>query len=152
MAKYNLDSGFLILYDWMPALESMTYEEVGKLLFVLIDRQRYDKPLPEFDNAQTSIYARMIEPTIKRRLEGQENAAKKHTRSADHVPNPVPTPVPIPEQGVLRKEEKREEEISGDTLSPPAAEDTEEVVAEKEPAESNYKKSVYERTDYHNTG
>ena len=137
MAKYNLDSGFLVLYDWMPALESMTYEEVGKLLFALIDRQRYDKPLPEFDNAQTSIYARMIEPVIKRRLEGQENANKKHTRSADHVP----TPVPIPEQGVLRKEEKRKEEIS--IVPPPLQEeDTEEVEEENEPTENDRERGL----------
>ena len=76
MAKTNLDSGFLILYDWLPAFRSLDGEELKKLLFALIDNQREGTPLPDFDNPITAIFAQMIAPTIKRRLDGLVSATK----------------------------------------------------------------------------
>ena len=78
MAKANLDSGFLILYDWLPAFRSLNGDELKKLLFALIEHQREGTPLPDFDDPITSIFAQMIAPTIKRRLDGLASA----TRSA----------------------------------------------------------------------
>ncbi len=63
----NLESGFLIIEDWIPAIESLSGDDVKELILALINMQFYGKPLPEFTNKQTEIYARMIEPTIERR-------------------------------------------------------------------------------------
>ena len=76
MAKSNLDSGFLILYDWLPALRSLDGDELKMLLFALIVHQREGTPLPDFDDPHTAIFAQMIAPTIKRRLDGLTSATK----------------------------------------------------------------------------
>lgn len=76
MAKSNLDSGFLILYDWLPAFRSLSGDELKELLFALIDNQRDGTPLPTFDDPHTAIFAQMIAPTIKRRLDGLASATK----------------------------------------------------------------------------
>ncbi len=76
MAKSNLDSGFLILYDWLPAFRSLSGDELKGLLFALIDHQRDGTPLPTFDDPHTAIFAQMISPTIKRRLDGLASATK----------------------------------------------------------------------------
>ena len=83
MAKNSkLESGFLFLYDWLPAIENLPAKEVKALLLALIARQRENKPLPLFHNALTASYARMIEPSIKRRLDGAtgKKAAQKPAR------------------------------------------------------------------------
>ena len=67
----NMDGGFLISYDWLPALESLSAEDFQSLLLALIKRQKDGEPLPTFENPTVGIYAKMIEPTIKRRLYGQ---------------------------------------------------------------------------------
>ena len=74
--KANLDSGFLLLYDWLPAFENLPAKEVKTLLLALVARQREGKAFPIFKNPLTESYARMIEPCIKRRLDGAL-AAKK---------------------------------------------------------------------------
>ena len=76
MAKSNLDSGFLILYDWLPAFRSLSGDELKELLFALIDNQKDGTPLPTFDDPHTAIFAQMIAPTIKRRLDGLASATK----------------------------------------------------------------------------
>lgn len=76
MAKTNLDSGFLILYDWLPALRSLDGDELKNLLFALIEHQKNGAPLPDFENPLTAIFAQMIAPTIKRRLDGLVSATK----------------------------------------------------------------------------
>lgn len=78
MSKYNvnLSSGFLISYDWLPALESLSAEDFQSLILALIKRQKDGEPLPEFSNPTVRIYAQMIEPTIKRRLDGQSGGSK----------------------------------------------------------------------------
>ena len=82
MAKTNLDSGFLILYDWLPAFRSLDGNELKKLLFALIEHQREGTPLPKFDDPLTAIFAQMIAPTIKRRLDGLVSATKASKPSA----------------------------------------------------------------------
>ena len=72
----NLSSGFLISYDWLPALASLSPEDFHALLFALIKRQKDGEPLPAFSNQTVGIYAQMIEPTIKRRLDGQSGGNK----------------------------------------------------------------------------
>lgn len=67
----SLSCGFLISYDWLPALESLSADDFQSLILALIKRQKDGEPLPEFSNPTVGIYAKMIEPTIKRRLDGQ---------------------------------------------------------------------------------
>ena len=83
--KTNLESGFLFLYDWLPAFESLPAKEVKALLLALIARQRENAPLPPFKNPLTANYARMIEPCIKRRLDGAL-AAKREWGAGEHPP------------------------------------------------------------------
>ena len=77
----NLNSGFLVLYDWLPALESLSGEDCKSLLLALVKRQKDGQPLPVFENQLVNVFAGMIEPTIKRRLDGQVggNKAKADT-------------------------------------------------------------------------
>ena len=78
---YNLNAGFLFLYDWMPVLERLSGEDFKALFSALIARQRENVPLPTFENDLAEIFARMIEPTIQRRLNGQMNAKKGQKKS-----------------------------------------------------------------------
>ena len=87
--EYNLNSGFLISYDWLAALEMLSGEDCKNLLFALIRRQKDGEPLPTFENPLLNVFADMMEPTIKRRLSGQAGGNK-----AKEQPTPVPTPVP----------------------------------------------------------
>ncbi len=127
--KTNLESGFLILYDWMPALETLPAKEVKALLLALIARQRENVPLPSFRNPLTGSFARMIEPVICRRLEGAAWAKKGLSEQDD--PSGVPPREPMwPEEDQRKKEKKiTEEPIKAeqrgareqDPLCPPAA-------------------------------
>ena len=85
MSKYNvnLSSGFLISYDWLPALESLAAEDFQCLILALIKRQKDGEPLPEFSNPTVGIFAKMIEPTIKRRLDGQSGGSKSKGTTQD---------------------------------------------------------------------
>ena len=85
MSKYNanLSSGFLISYDWLPALESLSAEDFQSLILALIKRQKDGEPLPEFSNPTVGIFAKMIEPTIKRRLDGQSGGSKSKCTTQD---------------------------------------------------------------------
>ena len=103
--KTNLSLGFLLLYDWLPAIYELPAKEVKALLIALIERQREGTPLPTFKNKMTNSFARMIEPVIKRRLDGQAGGKKGH-----EVLNggEAPTVVPCPK----REEEREEKEIT----------------------------------------
>lgn len=74
----NLEAGFLILNEWIPAFRSLSGDECKELLFALIDRQQNGTPVPSFEGIM-GIYAQMIEPTIKRRLDGQRGGRKGTT-------------------------------------------------------------------------
>ncbi|MBE6702689.1 MAG: hypothetical protein E7585_04680 [Ruminococcaceae bacterium] len=104
--KTNLESGFLFLYDWMPVLEHLPAKEVKALLLALIARQRENKPLPSFHNPLTNSFARMIEPVIRRRLEGAEWAKKG---LAEQEPDRDPPGVPQGNPHHQREEQKKEE-------------------------------------------
>ena len=90
--KAKLESGFLFLYDWVPAFESLPAKEVKALLLALIARQREDKALPDFRNPLTDGFARMIEPVICRRLEGAMWAKKGQDPTGDPVGAPLGEP------------------------------------------------------------
>lgn len=82
--SYNLDSGFLLSYDWLPALESLPGEEYKELLSALIRLQRDGTALPMFKNPLLNIFAAMISPTIKRRMDGQRGGRRRDgTQSLD---------------------------------------------------------------------
>lgn len=68
----NLDNGFLLPYAWLPLLEQLnTADERWETLCALIDRQRYNKEFPHFDETslQYSICT-ACEPTIIARIYG----------------------------------------------------------------------------------
>lgn len=75
----NLDAGFLILNEWFPALRSLSGDDFKELILALADLQQKGIPMPKFDG-QLGIYAQMIEPTIKRRLDGQKGGRKGTTQ------------------------------------------------------------------------
>ena len=76
----NLDAGFLILNEWIPAFRSLTGDECKTLLLALIDRQQKGIPMPDFGDTMLGVFAQMIEPTIKRRLDGQKGGKKDTTQ------------------------------------------------------------------------
>jgi len=81
--KSNLDSGFLLLYDWLPAFSALNADETKELLFALIDRQRNGTPFPAFKSELVKVFAKMIEPTIERRLQGQDGGKKAQSTTQD---------------------------------------------------------------------
>ena len=107
----SLNSGFLILYDWLPALEMLDGDDFKKLLMALIRLQREGIPLPDFDNQIVEVFAKMIAPVIKRRIDGQVGGNK-----AQEVPTQVPTQVPTPPK--IRKDKIRKDKINT-TPTPP---------------------------------
>ncbi len=108
----NLNSGFLVLYDWLPALESLSGEDCKSLLLALVKRQKDGQPLPVFENQLVNVFAGMIEPTIKRRLDGQAggNKAKADTTI---VPTTDTTIVPT----IPSRAEQSKDKISKDKHS-----------------------------------
>lgn len=71
-AKTKLDAGFLLSYDWLPLFDLLpSNDERWELLSALINRQRNGIAFPEFSNDMIKAFAQVIEPTIKRRLDGQ---------------------------------------------------------------------------------
>lgn len=119
MAKsYKLDSGFLILYEWLPALEVLPPEDFKALVMALIDRQRNETPFPSFDNQLTDIFARTFEPVIMRRLDGQrwQKTAKDPEPTAPPTLPPSSTPLPYPPTlpPSVTKEKSREEKSRED--------------------------------------
>ena len=58
--KANLGNGFLFMYDWLPALEILSGEEVKTLLLALIERQRNGTPFPNFESQMVQVFANMI--------------------------------------------------------------------------------------------
>lgn len=93
MAGYNLDSGFLLSYDWLPAFEILPGDDVKTLIFALVNRQRDNIPLPKFESELMNTFAQMIEPTIKRRLDGQAGGVKASKSKSNEVSTTVPAPV-----------------------------------------------------------
>ena len=111
--KTNLNLGFLLLYDWLPAIYELPAKEVKALLIALIERQRDGKPLPIFKNRMTNSFAMMIEPVIKRRLDGQASGKKGH--EGGEAPTPPPAPQREDEASTEKEKlmlfERRKEEL-----------------------------------------
>ena len=70
MAKINLEMGFLFLYEWLPLFETLGEADAGRLMLALIRRQKDGEPYPSFGNTLLEAYARVIDATIVRRLQG----------------------------------------------------------------------------------
>ena len=62
----NNEKGFLLFYDWLPALETLSAKDFKTLLLALIRYQRDGTPTPEFSNKVKTISA-FILPQIDRR-------------------------------------------------------------------------------------
>ena len=75
----NLSNGFLFMYDWLPALNVLSGDEVKILLLALIDRQRNGTPFPKFESELVQVFANMIEPTIERRINGSKGGYKANS-------------------------------------------------------------------------
>ncbi|MBQ9802641.1 MAG: hypothetical protein IJW51_06185 [Clostridia bacterium] len=99
--KSNLELGFLLLYDWLPAIEKLPGKEVKKLLLALVAMQRENKELPHFDSDLTESFARMIEPCVKRRLDGREYSKRGQ----------APSPAPFPPSKEKQRKEKQSKAI-----------------------------------------
>ena len=116
MSNINLDCGFLLMYEWMDAMDELSDGDFGALVRALAARQRCGTPLPRYENCQSRLLVKMIEPFIIRRLEGQIGGKKARqkkaaaSRSTAQEPTQVPTQVPTQEGEVQRREEKRREE------------------------------------------
>ena len=74
--KTNVDFGFLLLREWLPVLEMLSAREFKTLVLGMMYKQFENRPMPEFRNAATSNIARLLEPTIERRLIGAAWAKK----------------------------------------------------------------------------
>lgn len=102
----NLEAGLLILNEWMPAFRSLSGDDCQKLLIALFERQQHGTPMPDFGNTPLGIYAQMIEPTIKRRIDGSRGGKK----GVSHVPikdtSQVPMQVPIKDTSEASRVEK----------------------------------------------
>lgn len=76
----DLSVGFLINYDWVPGLKKLAEsepDEALKLIFALIDRQKCNTTIPQFESEWANVLAKMIEPSIERRLKGAEGGKKQ---------------------------------------------------------------------------
>ena len=85
MANNNLDIGFLFLYEWIPAFESLAPKDFKELFLALIRKQKCGEELPEFKNAQANIYASMIAPVINRRIAGKANVEKRYRNNSEEL-------------------------------------------------------------------
>ena len=120
----NLDSGFLILYDWLPLFGALNNKEYRQLMDALIKRQRENAPLPAFKSPIVNSIAHTIEAVIERRLEGAA-WAKKGLEKSDS-PEDTPEGAPAGSPATKEKEKRSKENLSKDDLRkeegiPPAA-------------------------------
>lgn len=106
----NLEKGFLVLYDWLPAIETLPAKDLKTLILALINLQKNGIPLPHFTNKKAEVYAQMIEPTIRRRLEGKRSV--KDTTIPQGTPEGTPrgTSQATPRGTSTPKQRERKEE------------------------------------------
>ena len=95
MKRSHIEIGFLLLYDWLPALKKLPLDDAARLMFAMIDRQRDGTPFPTFENDLVNTFALMIEPSIKRRLDGSASGKKGAVKTNPKTP-PVTPPVTPP--------------------------------------------------------
>ena len=70
-----MDKGFLIFYDWMPALEGLTPKDFKTLMTAIWRYQEFGTPPPEFPNKVKAI-SLFIFPQIDRRKQSAEYGKK----------------------------------------------------------------------------
>ena len=70
MNQTTIDTGFLILSDWIGILRELPATDLKRLLFALIDYQRAGVPMPEFSKKSTQMVAKMLGSAVKRRMAG----------------------------------------------------------------------------------
>ena len=116
--RINLDSGFLILYDWLPLLNTLSNKDYRLLMDALIARQRENKPLPTFQRPLVNSIAYTIEAVIKRRLEGAAWAQKGQTEAESSEDTPEGSPT-TKEKENIRTEKSSQAERSGEEVPPP---------------------------------
>lgn len=119
---YELSKGFLLLYDWLPALKQLPDDKAMEFLYALIDRQREGTPLPVFDTEIANTFAQMIEPSIIRRLDGAKGGRKaKENASKDTTPHTtvVPTPHTALPSRAEQSKEKQSKEKQSESDTPP---------------------------------
>ena len=75
----NTDRGFIFFYDWGPAFEQTSAENVKKLLLAIIDFAKDGTPPPKF-TGEAAIVAGFIFPALERRQYNSENARKRAER------------------------------------------------------------------------
>ena len=83
----NISNGFLIFYDWLPALENLSYKDFKTFLMALMYYQKDGTPLPEFSKPIKTI-ATFIVPQIDRRIFCSDigKLGAKAKRAADKNP------------------------------------------------------------------
>lgn len=114
--NYNLTAGFLFLYDWLPMIERLSGEEFKALFKALVARQKDNTPLPPLEGDLTKIFAAMIEPTIKRRLEGQKAGLKSKALAEK---NDLPEVPPKPSKAKQSKEKQSRAVYPSEAATPP---------------------------------
>lgn len=105
--KTSIHFGFLLLKEWLPVLEPMSAKDFKALVLGMMYKQFENRPMPTFHNVATNNIARLIEPTIDRRLKGA--AWAKKGAEAHGTPIRVPTPPPIHLSEAERSEAQRSE-------------------------------------------
>ena len=74
MARQGMDTGFLVMYEWVPFMESLGAESFKEFFGAMIRRQRDGTPFPEFEDKYLNFFVPVVEATIQRRLAGQSAA------------------------------------------------------------------------------
>lgn len=93
--SYNLEKGFLLLYDWLPLLRLLPAEDYRAVLDSLIDLQQNQTPLPAFENPTANAIAKSCESTIFRRLDGQRGGQGSKKTESQKPPTIPPSPTPL---------------------------------------------------------
>ncbi len=128
MKRSHIEIGFLLLYDWLPALKKLPLDDAARLMFAMIDRQRDGTPFHTFENDLVNTFAAMIEPSIQRRLagaaSGKKGAVKTNPKTPPATP-PVTGPVHLKQSKAeqSKREQSKTQQRGGEAreASPPTA-------------------------------
>jgi hypothetical protein len=140
--RSHIEIGFLLLYDWLPALKKLPLADAARLMFAMIDRQRNGIPFPTFKNDLANTFADMIEPSIERRLvgsaSGKRGAAMKKAAevsfTAPHVPPATESATPPVTGPVHLKQSKAEQSKAEHSIGEGGAREAPPTAAREEPA------------------
>jgi hypothetical protein len=110
----NLDSGFLILYEWLPMLEGLGYREFKSVLMALINMQincddigavsaQYQRAIGAVATQKAKAIVQTIGAVIERRIQGKVGGIKgselKRMRNPTVPPTQPPTVPPSEARG-----------------------------------------------------